>query len=53
MAELKKTLNDIREEALLGGGKQRIEKQHEKGIIVCAYGLRIAVDHDCFIAQFL
>jgi len=31
MADVSVSLNRIREEALLGGGKDRIEKQHQKG----------------------
>ena len=43
------TLKQMRDKALLGGGKERIDKQHSKGKLTARERINILVDNDSFI----
>ena len=44
----KKRLNNAKEEALLGGGLDRIQKQHEKGKLTARERIALLLDEDSF-----
>jgi len=44
----KETLKNMREEALLGGGKERIDKQHEKGKLTARERIDLLLDKGSF-----
>jgi len=44
----KKLLDEMREKALLGGGKERIQAQHEKGKLTARERIAILIDPDSF-----
>ena len=44
-----KKLDELREKSRLGGGKERIEAQHEKGKLTARERLDILLDPDSFV----
>ncbi len=49
VADLIKKLGDVKAQALLGGGKEAIEKQHAKGKLTARERIELLVDKDTFL----
>ena len=43
-----KQLHDLRRQAKMGGGKERIDKQYEKGKMIARERINLLLDHDSF-----